>query len=187
MSDKISKSVWLKNQFVILNTKNFEEWSEIREGLNLLFEKHGENVTRTAFWEAFGKAYHQNHMNHGQPTSGAIYVWEYFLNEADFDAAWETSPLTNIPPTSGEKMTKALTQESFVKIGGTPEWIQSNETPICRYCDRDMTLLIELHSTSKELRDQYPELKEINFGDSGKIYLFKCFRDAQLKAVYQCY
>lgn len=51
------------------------------------------------------------------------------------------------------------------KIGGVPDFIQSEDTPKCECCNIPMTFYSQLDSLSDE----------ICFADCGMIYIFVCF------------
>ena len=65
------------------------------------------------------------------------------------------------------------------QLGGTPFWLQANETPQCSLCNNDMKLLAQL--------EQGPDYKtEMNFGGGGCAYLFTCSCEPNGKFLWQC-
>ncbi|MFJ2582925.1 DUF1963 domain-containing protein [Kitasatospora aureofaciens] len=65
------------------------------------------------------------------------------------------------------------------QFGGTPAWIQGDETPSCPRCSRPMPLAVQLeegpdHSTA------------MNFGGGGCAYAFTCAPCAQAALLWQC-
>lgn len=65
------------------------------------------------------------------------------------------------------------------QLGGTPSWLQADETPTCTACNRPMTLLAQL-----ETGPDYAT--EMNFG-GGCGYLFDCDCTAAVpKFLWQC-
>ncbi|MFI9366712.1 DUF1963 domain-containing protein [Kitasatospora sp. NPDC053057] len=89
--------------------------------------------------------------------------------EADYDQARETwAARTGRPDT-----------EVLGQLGGTPAWIQGDETPTCPQCARPMPLAVQLeegpdHSTA------------MNFGAGGCAYAFTCEPCAQATLLWQC-
>jgi len=63
-----------------------------------------------------------------------------------------------------------ITKESFLKIGGQPDWIQDEEHPHCEKCNSLMKFIGQI-STNEELTNGKDCLV---FGDSGKLYVFFC-------------
>ena len=60
------------------------------------------------------------------------------------------------------------------KIGGKPDWIQNNETPICKKCRVKMQFYGQLGSigcSNRKFRDMDARL---TFGDCGAFYVFAC-------------
>ncbi|MFB7909914.1 DUF1963 domain-containing protein [Kitasatospora sp. NPDC056076] len=65
------------------------------------------------------------------------------------------------------------------QLGGTPAWIQGDETPACPQCARPMPLTVQLeegpdHSTA------------MNFGTGGCAYAFTCEPCTQTLLLWQC-
>lgn len=61
-------------------------------------------------------------------------------------------------------------RESFLKIGGNPEWMQNDEHPICPTCGKPMVFVIEINSDESISNGK----NVLMFGDLGKIYVFSC-------------
>ena len=61
----------------------------------------------------------------------------------------------------------------YTKLGGKPDWIQSDETPICKGCRRPMAFVSQIDS----LECHGENAKGWMFGDSGTIYTFICIQD----------
>jgi uncharacterized protein YwqG len=70
------------------------------------------------------------------------------------------------------------------KMGGKPEWIQNDETPICTDCKKKMEFICQIDSIDygKE-KDE----KEYMFGDVGMLYNFFCFECHDAKVIFQEY
>jgi hypothetical protein len=62
------------------------------------------------------------------------------------------------------------------KIGGQPDWIQADETPMCEPCSAKMTFYGQLDCIGDE----------ISLGDCGIIYVFYCRNCLAAAAVSQC-
>lgn len=63
-----------------------------------------------------------------------------------------------------------ILQDSFLKLGGQPFWIQQDEHPNCQTCEKTMKFIIEIN-TDESLTNGIDTLA---FGDSGKLYAFAC-------------
>lgn len=63
------------------------------------------------------------------------------------------------------------------KIGGSPDFIQEANWPICDECKQKMSFYAQLDS----LNDEYC------IGDCGMIYVFICFDCLETKAIIQSY
>lgn len=78
------------------------------------------------------------------------------------------------------------------KLGGKPDWIQSDETPDCPECGDTMYFVaqidsIEHQSKHNPLMKRPPKHIDFMFGDVGMIYVFYCFDCMELESVQQCY
>ena len=63
------------------------------------------------------------------------------------------------------------------KLGGTPDFIQKDEHPICPDCKERMTFYGQLDSINDDF----------NLADCGMIYVFVCFGCLETTAVLQSY
>ena len=63
------------------------------------------------------------------------------------------------------------------KIGGHPDWIQDDETPICPSCKKKMVFFAQLDSINDK----------IIIGDLGMIYVFYCFECMESDSLVQFY
>jgi len=61
------------------------------------------------------------------------------------------------------------------KLGGNPDWVQSNETPYCSDCHGAMTFYGQLDS----IGDNY------DLADCGMIYIFVCFDCFTTRSILQ--
>lgn len=75
----------------------------------------------------------------------------------------------------GFKMNDKMGKKS--KLGGEPEWIQHDETPICVSCAEAMTFYGQLDC----IGDNF------SLGDCGMIYVFVCLKCLETKSFLQCY
>ena len=67
--------------------------------------------------------------------------------------------------------------EEFTKVGGAPDWIQEDETPICPDCTELMQLVVQVDSFDNEYQ----------FADMGRLYTFVCFNCNETLSVMQFY
>jgi uncharacterized protein YwqG len=49
------------------------------------------------------------------------------------------------------------------KLGGSPSWIQMDDTPDCESCEQPMTFALQMNSDSKT-----------SYADMGMLYVFVC-------------
>jgi hypothetical protein len=61
------------------------------------------------------------------------------------------------------------------QLGGEPQWIQQDRTPICSECGEKMTFYGQLDSINDEF----------NLADCGLVYVFVCFDDFEAAAILQ--
>ncbi|MBU0755877.1 MAG: hypothetical protein KJ645_12105 [Planctomycetes bacterium] len=61
------------------------------------------------------------------------------------------------------------------KLGGNPEWVQSDETPFCPDCKSSMTFYGQLDSIGDDF----------SLADCGMIYIFVCFDCFTTKSLLQ--
>ncbi|MFD7451815.1 DUF1963 domain-containing protein [Kitasatospora sp. NPDC059827] len=64
------------------------------------------------------------------------------------------------------------------QFGGTPAWIQGDETPTCPRCDHPMPLAVQL--------EEGPHPTAMNFGGGGCAYAFTCQPCTQALLLWQC-
>lgn len=73
------------------------------------------------------------------------------------------------------------------KLGGYPDWAQSDETPECSGCQNPMTFISQIDSI--ELKGTPHTVDWDNrhymFGDAGMIYVFFCFGCSETRSVFQ--
>ena len=78
------------------------------------------------------------------------------------------------------------------KLGGKPDWIQTDETPECDECGEAMRFIAQIDSVEHQnehnpLMDQPPKHIDFMFGDVGMIYVFYCFDCLQVRSLQQGY
>ena len=79
------------------------------------------------------------------------------------------------------------------KLGGRPDWIQSDEVPECPSCRAAMSFVgqidsIEHHSPNNPLaKSAVRGEQSYMFGDVGMIYVFFCIVCCEPQSVHQCY
>ncbi|PKL12463.1 MAG: hypothetical protein CVV52_09975 [Spirochaetae bacterium HGW-Spirochaetae-8] len=70
------------------------------------------------------------------------------------------------------------------KLGGSPEWIQNDETPVCLSCKKKMSFVGQLDSIDYE-GTIHAKHEEYMFGDVGMIYIFFCSRCGKVESIFQ--
>jgi hypothetical protein len=90
---------------------------------------------------------------------------------------------------SGQSVRSEPEPGSRTRFGGKPEWIQSDETPICRRCQKTMAFIAQIDSIANQDTEVGRFLSKQNsfmFADVGMIYVFWCHRCNGTEAVLQC-
>ncbi|MFJ7243087.1 hypothetical protein ACIQWA_00415 [Kitasatospora sp. NPDC098652] len=65
------------------------------------------------------------------------------------------------------------------RLGGSPAWLQGDETPSCPGCDRPMPLAVQL--------EEGPDrATAMNFGGGGRAFAFTCGPCARAVLLWQC-
>lgn len=65
------------------------------------------------------------------------------------------------------------------RVGGEPEWLQNDETPLCAVCVSPMTFTAEL--------EEGPDFATAaNFGGGGRGYVFRCDECTTAAFLWQC-
>jgi len=72
-------------------------------------------------------------------------------------------------------------KSALVKVGGLPDWIQSEEWPICPECQNKMLFVCQLNTDEEISNGEACQA----FGDSGMLYVFSCCRN--VTTVMQCH
>ena len=184
-SKNMKKLDWLALQLDQASQGEDNFWPEGRKRLTELFVSRGEELSRTEFWREFSSCFEESIGAFG-PSIHALTAMDYFSACADFSLAWDTAPTVTFPQLSAEMLLRTISvYENFIQVGGKPEWIQNADTPMCPCCERDMALLIQLDSLPREVRKKNPEMNEIHFADSGRIYVFCCKADGEFAMRHQ--
>lgn len=105
-------------------------------------------------------------------------IYEKYLLELDSDNKTLPELKFNIVNSKGKRFKLADSKiGNRSKLGGKPDFIQNNETFICKKCHKKMSFYGQLDS----INDEYM------IGDSGMIYVFYCFDCGETKAISQSY
>lgn len=78
------------------------------------------------------------------------------------------------------------------KLGGSPNWVQTDQTPTCPRCGKEMRFVGQLDSLEHQNKANPHSIKALSrqqhfmFGDVGLIYLFFCFDCCATQAIFQC-
>lgn len=92
-------------------------------------------------------------------------------HEANDDEPWAAYESLKEKLTGGEGGTGT--------VGGYPDWIQGNDTPVCPRCMKGMELLAQIGSDDEA---------GLMWGDAGDVYLFLCREHpAETRLVMQCF
>lgn len=149
-------------------------------------KKAGQSLTRTEFfklYEACGPGENEDVDYFDYAT-----LDDYWVYTADFSEAWDmplTPPLPHIITTATAGET-ALPSD-FCSLGGTPEWLQYEDFPICAECDCDMVLFLQLKSLPRSITKTQESLEVYAFGDAGNFYLFHCPKCRTHKTSWECH
>lgn len=87
---------------------------------------------------------------------------------------------TSAAPKNGER----------TKLGGKPDWIQGEETPICKQCEHPMTFVGQIDSigaAQTPLGRSLSKAESFLFADCGMIYVFWCRGCNRTGSVLQCH
>ena len=72
-------------------------------------------------------------------------------------------------------------QGQRTKLGGNPDWIQSEDAPLCPDCDELMSFVAQVDSVEHQWKSNPHSVDALShdqkwmFGDVGMIYVFFCF------------
>lgn len=84
---------------------------------------------------------------------------------------------TLLPRVDGVRLSEREDSDVIGRLGGTPDWVQADETPECR-CGEPMTFVASFEETAGG---------KVNFGDEGRGYTFACRScPDQAKFLWQC-
>lgn len=102
-----------------------------------------------------------------------------------------TVQLKATPKTKARQTGKAAKKGERTKLGGKPDWIQCDETPICKHCQQQpMTFVGQVDSVGAAetpLGRSLGKAEAFMFADSGMIYVFWCRGCNETRSVLQCY
>lgn len=74
------------------------------------------------------------------------------------------------------------------RLGGQPQWIQTDETPTCDGCQKAMTFVGQIDSIAAQknaLGKFLSDKKSFMFADVGMVYVFLCMKCCSSKSVVQ--
>lgn len=168
----MTKYEWTKKQIAEATEGHPPENMQYFDAFLAEVQKAGESLTRTRFFELFEQC---------RPARDADYFDYAFLDDhfaygvANFAEAWNMVEHSQLPTVTARAMygDLALPQE-FCRFGGEPDWIQSVDFPICKECDANMVLFLQVKSLPYELTKDREELRAFTFGDAGNFYVFHC-------------
>lgn len=103
------------------------------------------------------------------------------------DIPYSNYPLKETVIKLAETPTALLDQEwegNCNRIGGTPIWVQEEETMNCPKCNCKMNFVFQLDSGLPDYNDQ--NSNEIMFGNDGILYAFWCNQDSISGYLWQC-
>jgi uncharacterized protein YwqG len=78
------------------------------------------------------------------------------------------------------------------KLGGAPDWDQSDEVPTCPACKEQMSFIAQIDSMEHDEEHNPHRInclsnqQQYMFGDVGMIYVFMCFDCMKTVSVVQC-
>ena len=77
------------------------------------------------------------------------------------------------------------------KLGGVPNWLQGDETPVCPHCHVKMVFIGQLDSIEHEAKENPHSIDPLSgkqhymFGDAGILFTFLCFECSEPKTILQ--
>jgi hypothetical protein len=78
------------------------------------------------------------------------------------------------------------------KLGGNPDWEQTDETPYCPHCKEELTFVGQIDSIEHDAPNNPHRVDSLSgdqdymMGDVGLIYVFFCFDCCHSTTVFQC-
>jgi Domain of unknown function (DUF1963). len=66
--------------------------------------------------------------------------------------------------TSSSEIASRQVDARRTKLGGLPDWVQADETPLCSACRIEMSFIAQIDSIDEHF----------DFGDDGMLYIFVC-------------
>lgn len=95
-----------------------------------------------------------------------------------------------LKPKAGRQAEEDEPEPGFrTKLGGKPQWIQSDATPICEVCGKAMTFVAQIDSIAHQdtrLGQLLAKEESFMFADVGMIYVFWCVGCNVTQSVVQC-
>jgi uncharacterized protein YwqG len=93
---------------------------------------------------------------------------------------------------SGQQAISVKALGLMSKLGGEPDWVQGDETPVCSGCGQPLSFVGQIDSIEHDEShnphavDCLSDEQEYMFGDVGMFYIFFCFDCMETKSVFQC-
>jgi hypothetical protein len=169
----MTKVEWLAAELSKAGRGNEDFWKEGSGDLLRFVQQAGEGLSRRDFWREFHRLF-QNGIGPGGPSGDWLDASWHFYNKADFSQVWDTEPFEPLPRVENSVLRAALGENDFIRVGGSPEWLQSANTPPCPRCERDMGLIAEIRSLPEDISSKHPGLETFMFADCGRFYVFHC-------------
>jgi hypothetical protein len=78
------------------------------------------------------------------------------------------------------------------KLGGEPDWVQSDEVPLCSDCGAPMSFVAQIDSVEHQWKSNPHSVDALSddqrwmFADVGMIYVFFCFECSTTSSIFQC-
>ena len=182
----MTKYEWTKKQIEIATADHPPENCKHIDAFLNAVKKAGQSLTRTKFFELYktcGPGPDEDTDYFDYPV-----LDDHWALIADFSEAWEMPSTPSLPRiTTQANAGNTNLPEDFCSLGGTPDWIQSEQFPICPECDCDMILFLQLKSLPYEVTEKDKALEAYTFGDAGNFHLFLCPKCGTHKTSMECY
>ena len=182
----MTKYEWTRKQIEIAAEEHPPENRKYLDAFLAAVKQAGQGLTRTGFFELYEACAPKEDEDadyFDYPILG-----DHWALIADFSEAWDMPATPPLPRITTQAVTSETPlPEDFCSIGGTPDWIQGDQFPICPACDCDMILFIQLKSLPYAITRNDETLRAYTFGDAGNFYLFHCPKCETYKTSGDCY
>ena len=155
-------------------------------------ENMGEQMTRNQFWDLIDSCDKPRMFDSRNNVTSAHLAWTDFINKARLITAdpeyWNQENVETLTEIStGILVRDKLLPSDFVKLGGEPDWIQSQSIPQCQKCKFAMQLFVQVKSPSSVGLRDISELTDFEQSDSGTTYIFRCYQCSEYNVIEQFY